>query len=258
MTTAPRPLVHTRTTAYRHDSVPAGLGALPALDGLAADATEGPAAPEAPLDGCGAVVFLSTSGEIPTPSGRARLAACVEAGGGFARVHAAARTEDDWPPTGPCAGPASTPTPPPAGERPRRGRRPPGTGHPCGRAPTSGTASAATRAAPSSPAPTGPRTRAAGTGADHPLVRCRERGPGRVLSTAPAHTAASCAAPPSGSTRAAASAGPPGPAERPGGRSGHGTFPSGRSRARAGEYPGGPAVLWKSPERERGEGLVGR
>ncbi|WP_078962681.1 ThuA domain-containing protein [Streptomyces sp. TP-A0875] len=100
MTTAPRPLVHTRTTAYRHDSVPAGLGALPALDGLAADATEGPAAPEAPLDGCGAVVFLSTSGEIPTPSGRARLAACVEAGGGFARVHAAARTEDDWPPYG--------------------------------------------------------------------------------------------------------------------------------------------------------------
>ncbi|MEZ7003428.1 ThuA domain-containing protein [Streptomyces sp. AD55] len=73
-----------------HHSIPAGIGALPALGGFAADATENPAALEAPLDGYAVVVFLSTSGEIRTPAGRARPAGCVEAGGGFAGVHVAA------------------------------------------------------------------------------------------------------------------------------------------------------------------------
>ncbi|MEW1776783.1 ThuA domain-containing protein [Streptomyces sp. NPDC086777] len=94
---APRLLVHTRTTGYRHDSVPDALAAMREFTGADVDATEDPAALERPLDGYAAVVFLSTSGEILTPAGRTRLAAYVEAGGGFAGVHAAACTEYDWP-----------------------------------------------------------------------------------------------------------------------------------------------------------------
>ncbi|MET9390627.1 ThuA domain-containing protein [Streptomyces sp. NPDC006624] len=94
---APRLLVYTRTTGYRHDSIPAGVAALRTLDGFETDATEDPAALEQPLDAYAAVVFLSTSGEVLTPAGRERLAAYVESGGGFVGVHAAACTEEDWP-----------------------------------------------------------------------------------------------------------------------------------------------------------------
>ncbi|MEV7078237.1 ThuA domain-containing protein [Streptomyces sp. NPDC093516] len=94
---APRLLVHTRTTEYRHDSIPAGVAALRALGAFDVHATEDPAALERPLDGYAAVVFLSTSGDILTPAGRERLAAYVESGGGFVGVHAAACTEYGWP-----------------------------------------------------------------------------------------------------------------------------------------------------------------
>ncbi|MEV7152576.1 ThuA domain-containing protein [Streptomyces sp. NPDC093084] len=94
---APRLLLHTRTTGYRHDSIPDAVAAVREFADFDVDATEDPAALEQPLDRYAAVVFLSTSGEILTPRGRARLTAHVEAGGGFAGVHAAACTEDDWP-----------------------------------------------------------------------------------------------------------------------------------------------------------------
>ncbi|AVH55869.1 MULTISPECIES: ThuA domain-containing protein [Streptomyces] len=95
-----RVLVYTRTTGYRHDSIPdavAAVRSLGAAHGFGVDATEDPGAFEAPLDPYAAVVFLSTSGEVLTPEGRTRLAAYVEEGGGFAGVHAAACTEYDWP-----------------------------------------------------------------------------------------------------------------------------------------------------------------
>lgn len=95
-----RVLVHTRTTDYRHDSIPAAVAALRDLGGdhgFEVVATEDPALFEAPLDPYAAVVFLSTSGEVLTPRGRIRLAAYVEGGGGFVGVHAAACTEYDWP-----------------------------------------------------------------------------------------------------------------------------------------------------------------
>lgn len=93
---APRLLVDTRTTAYRHDSIPAGVAAVRTLGAFEVDATEDPAALERPLDRYAAVVFLSTSGEVLTPAGRQQLAAYVESGGGFVGVHAAACTEDEW------------------------------------------------------------------------------------------------------------------------------------------------------------------
>ncbi|MFI9612302.1 ThuA domain-containing protein [Streptomyces sp. NPDC052023] len=94
---APRLLVYTRTTDYRHDSIPDAVAAVDAFGAFDAEHTEDPAALEAPLDDYAAVLFLSTSGEVLTPPGRARLAAYVESGGGFAGVHAAACTEYHWP-----------------------------------------------------------------------------------------------------------------------------------------------------------------
>ncbi|MET9502631.1 ThuA domain-containing protein [Streptomyces sp. NPDC006622] len=93
----PRLLVYTRTTDYRHDSIPDAVAAVRALGRYTVDHTEDPAALEAPLDRYAAVVFLSTSGEVLTPAGRERLARYVDSGGGFAGVHAAACTEYDWP-----------------------------------------------------------------------------------------------------------------------------------------------------------------
>ncbi|MEU6097232.1 ThuA domain-containing protein [Streptomyces sp. NPDC047079] len=95
-----RVLVYTRTTGYRHDSIPDAVAAVRALGaayGFGVDVGDDPGLFEEPLDAYAVVVFLSTSGEVLTPGGRARLAAFVEGGGGFAGVHAAACTEEDWP-----------------------------------------------------------------------------------------------------------------------------------------------------------------
>ena len=57
----PSLLVYTRTTGYRHDSIPAGVGALSSLDGYSVDATEDPAMFRAGiLRDYAAIVFLST------------------------------------------------------------------------------------------------------------------------------------------------------------------------------------------------------
>jgi type 1 glutamine amidotransferase len=194
MAAVPALLVYTRTTDYRHDSIPAGVAALRSLGGFDVDATEDPAAFEEPLDRYAAVVFLSTSGEVLTPPGRDRLAAYVEAGGGFVGVHAAACTEDDWPYYGDLLGarfdrhPALQP----------------------GRAVIEDHDHPATRHLP----PvwhvtdewydfrTNPRGRVrvlvsadessydgGGMGDDHPLAWCRDQGEGRVFYTALGHTA---------------------------------------------------------------------
>jgi type 1 glutamine amidotransferase len=99
--TSRRVLVYTRTTGYRHDSIPDGVDCLAALCddlGLTADPTEDPAAfSTESLAAYAAVVFLSTSGEVLDDAGRAALTDFVEAGGGFLGVHAASTTEYDWP-----------------------------------------------------------------------------------------------------------------------------------------------------------------
>ncbi|MFJ9124549.1 ThuA domain-containing protein [Streptomyces sp. NPDC102340] len=90
-------LVYTRTTDYRHDSIPGAVESLRTL-GFAVRHTEDPADFEAGLDaGPDAVVFLSTSGDVLTGGGRERLAEYVDGGGGFVGVHAAACTEYGWP-----------------------------------------------------------------------------------------------------------------------------------------------------------------
>ncbi|MFG2575174.1 ThuA domain-containing protein [Streptomyces sp. NPDC048481] len=189
-----RLLVYTRTADYRHDSIPAAVAAVRALEGFAVDHTEEPAALEAPLDGYAAVVFLSTSGEVLTPAGRERLAGYVEAGGGFAGVHAAACTEDDWPYYGELLGA-------------RFARHPE---YQPGRAVVEDHEHPATRPLPPVWSLTdewydfrsNPRERVrvlavadessyegGGMGADHPLVWCRDQGRGRVFYTALGHAA---------------------------------------------------------------------
>ncbi|MFE0520621.1 ThuA domain-containing protein [Streptomyces sp. NPDC058954] len=191
---APRLLVYTRTTDYRHDSIPAAVAAVRALDGVDVDHSEDPAVFESPLHGYAAVVFLSTSGEVLTPAGRERLAAYVEGGGGFAGVHAAACTEYDWPYYGELLG--------------ARFERHPA--HQPGRAVVEDRAHPATRHLPAVwdftdewyDFRTNPRDRVrvlvsadessyegGGMGSDHPLVWCREQGAGRVFYTALGHAA---------------------------------------------------------------------
>ncbi len=98
---SPRILVYSRTTGYRHDSIPAGvraLGELGADQGWEVAATEDPATLTRWLgQGAHAVVFLSTSGTVLDDAGRAALRRHTADGGGFAGVHAATTTEADWP-----------------------------------------------------------------------------------------------------------------------------------------------------------------
>ncbi|MEU3614908.1 ThuA domain-containing protein [Streptomyces sp. NPDC006872] len=189
-----RLLVYTRTTAYRHDSIPDAVAAVRALGEFAVHHTEDSAALEASLDGYAAVVFLSTSGEVLTSAGRQRLAEYVEAGGGFAGVHAAACTEYDWPYYGELLGA-------------RFARHPQ---HQPGKAVIEDHDHPATRSLPTVWDFTdewydfraNPRGQVrvlavadessyegGGMGADHPLVWCREQGRGRVFYTALGHAA---------------------------------------------------------------------
>jgi len=200
-----RILVFTRTTGYRHDSIPHGIDAFRALGaehGLAVTATEDPDALAAALagDGCRAVVFLSTSGEVLTPGGREALRSYVSGGGAFVGVHAAATTEYDWPWYGELLGarferhPALQP-----GVAVVEDHDHPATGHlgatwpftdewydfrssPRGRVRVLVSADEATY-------------EGGGMGEDHPLVWCHENTGGRTFYTALGHTAESYADP---------------------------------------------------------------
>ncbi|MDG9717803.1 ThuA domain-containing protein [Streptomyces sp. DH24] len=190
---APRLLVYTRTTDYRHDSIPAAVAALRTLGDFDVTATEDPAALEAPLDAFAAVVFLSTSGEVLTPPGRDRLTAYVDAGGGFVGVHAAACTEYDWPHYGELLGarfdrhPALQP-----GKAVVEDRDHPATRHlPAVWHFTDEWYDFRTNPRPAVRVLVSADETSyegGGMGEDHPLAWCREQGRGRVFYTALGHT----------------------------------------------------------------------
>ncbi|MEV0649057.1 ThuA domain-containing protein [Phytomonospora sp. NPDC050363] len=96
-----RLLIFSKTTGFRHDSIPTGVAAvesLAAAGGYTADATEDSAAFTADnLARYAAVVFLSTSGQVFDDAQRAALKDYVEGGGGYVGIHAASTTEYDWP-----------------------------------------------------------------------------------------------------------------------------------------------------------------
>lgn len=94
---APRLLVYTRTTGYRHDSIPAGVDAIKNLDSFAVDATEDPGVfRPGRLRGYAAIVFLSTSGAVLDEAGREALTGYMAAGGAWLGIHAASTTEYGW------------------------------------------------------------------------------------------------------------------------------------------------------------------
>jgi type 1 glutamine amidotransferase len=94
-------LVFTKTTGFRHDSIPAGIAAVRAIGaraGFEVDATEDAAAFTASsLAGYRAVVFLNTTGDVLDAAQELALQAYVKGGGGFVGVHSAADTEHGWP-----------------------------------------------------------------------------------------------------------------------------------------------------------------
>lgn len=94
-------LVFSKTSGYRHESIPDGIAAIQRLGeqhGFDVDTTE-----DAAVFGDGrmarydAVVFLHTSGTVLDDEQRGGLQRYVRSGGGYVGVHAASGTEYDWP-----------------------------------------------------------------------------------------------------------------------------------------------------------------
>jgi cytochrome c len=96
----PRVLIFTKTTGFRHASIPAGLRAVRELgrrNGLEVDTTENAGAfTPSNLARYKAVVFLSTTGDVLTGAQQTAFERFIRAGGGFVGVHAAADAEYNW------------------------------------------------------------------------------------------------------------------------------------------------------------------
>ncbi len=101
LATPPAILVFTRTTGYRHASIPAAVAAVRAIarrDGFAVVATEDPRAfTDASLRRFRAVAFLLTTGTVLDGAQRGALERFVRHGGGWLGVHSASDTAYAWP-----------------------------------------------------------------------------------------------------------------------------------------------------------------
>jgi type 1 glutamine amidotransferase len=104
-TAAPKPfraLVFTKTTGYRHDSIPSGVAAIRRLGARHAFRvdTTGDAGrfTARTLRRYDVVIFLSTTGTpIKDETQRSAFESYIRRGGGFVGVHAASDTRGDWP-----------------------------------------------------------------------------------------------------------------------------------------------------------------
>lgn len=96
----PRVLVFTKTTGYRHASIPNGIAAIQKLgreNGFDVDTTENADMfNEDTLKKYSAVIFLSTTGHVLDSRQRAAFERYIQAGGGYMGIHAASDTEYDW------------------------------------------------------------------------------------------------------------------------------------------------------------------
>jgi type 1 glutamine amidotransferase len=94
-------LVFSKTAAFRHDSIPAGIAALRQIGsarGFSVDASEDANTfSDESLARYKAVVFLSTTGDVLNPAQEAAFERFIRRGGGFVGVHSATDTEYDWP-----------------------------------------------------------------------------------------------------------------------------------------------------------------
>jgi type 1 glutamine amidotransferase len=95
-----RVLLFSRTTSFRHDSIPTAIAALTELgaaNGYVAESTEDAAAfTTANLARFRVIVFLMTTGDPLDAAGQAAFESWIGSGGGWVGVHSAADTEYDW------------------------------------------------------------------------------------------------------------------------------------------------------------------
>jgi type 1 glutamine amidotransferase len=96
-----RILLFTKTTGYRHDSLPDGVRLIEeraSEAGIAVDHTEDESLfSEENLARYAGVVWLQVSGDVLDESGREAFAAYLRSGGGFAGIHGASDAERTWP-----------------------------------------------------------------------------------------------------------------------------------------------------------------
>ncbi len=93
-------LVFSKTAGFHHESIPEGIAAIQKLGSqhnFEVDTTTNPEwFTEDSLKKYAAVVFLSTTGDVLNNVQEAEFERYIQAGGGFAGIHAAADTEYDW------------------------------------------------------------------------------------------------------------------------------------------------------------------
>jgi cytochrome c len=96
-----RILVFSKTTVFRHESIPAGIAAIKKLaekHHIIVDTTENASNfNEENLRKYSAVIFLSTTGDVLNQEQQNDFERFIQAGGGYLGIHAAADTEYDWP-----------------------------------------------------------------------------------------------------------------------------------------------------------------
>jgi type 1 glutamine amidotransferase len=93
--------VYSRTTGYRHASIPAAAAAITSLGdthGFTVDHTEDPAVfMDADLSRFAAVVFLMNTQQVLDSAQRAAFKRYINRGGAFVGIHASSNAETDWP-----------------------------------------------------------------------------------------------------------------------------------------------------------------
>lgn len=96
-----RVLVFSKTTGFRHDSIPAGIDAIKKLgleNGFDVDASEDASVfTPGGLAQYKAVIFLNTTGDLFNDAQKSALQDYMARGGGFVGIHAATDTEHNWP-----------------------------------------------------------------------------------------------------------------------------------------------------------------
>ncbi len=96
-----RVLVFSKTAAFRHESIGAGIEAIRKLGqkhNFLVDTTENAAQiNEENLRHYNVVIFLSTTGDVLNQQQQNDFERFIQAGGGYVGIHAAADTEYDWP-----------------------------------------------------------------------------------------------------------------------------------------------------------------
>lgn len=94
-------LVFSKTAAFRHGSIPAGIAAIQELgeeNGFEVTATEDAGAFTAEnLAQYDVVIWLSTTGDVLNDQQQAAFEDYIQNGGGYAGIHAASDTEYQWP-----------------------------------------------------------------------------------------------------------------------------------------------------------------